>query len=124
MTWFKAACILCISVVLLAAAFSGFVDDARISSTRLGSDFTDSRFHQFDDLSVGRAEQRTRREEIGLETVSAIALLIAGWILFLPKRTGNPSIRRTMASAIPPLSQNVPTPERRRPDSKSLLKGS
>jgi hypothetical protein len=73
-------------MLLLGAGLSGFVSDAEVSATRLGSDFEDARYQQFNEFSVERAQQRSRRQQIGMEAVAGAGLMVLGMVFFTPKR--------------------------------------
>ncbi len=76
----------CAGMLLLGAGVSGFMSDAEVSSARLGSDFNDARYHRFDDYSIERVQQQSRREQIGMEAVAGAGLMILGMVFFTPKR--------------------------------------
>jgi len=103
----EAALVSALGVLLLLASFSGFMSDAEISSQRLGSDFSDSSYHRFSELSSDRAEQRTRRQQVGMEAVGGLGLLVLSIVAYKPKRADKPT--RFEVSA-PPASARVSEP--------------
>ncbi len=97
-------------MLLLGAGVSGFVSDAEVSSTRLGSDFEDARYHQFNELSMERVQQRTRRQQIGMEVVAGAGLMVVGMVFFTPKR--KPFVKKVEVAEAPTVvrRQEAPLP--------------
>ena len=97
----EAALVSVFGVLLLVAAFSGFMSDAELSSQRLGSDFTDSSYHR-SDFSSERAQQLTRRQQVGMEAVGGLGLLVLSIVLYKPERAEKPV--RSERPALGPVS--------------------
>jgi hypothetical protein len=92
-------------MLLLGAGVSGFISDAEASSARLGSDFEDARYQRFDELSIERAQQRSRRQEIGMEVVAGAGLMVVGMV-FAPVKRGKVR-KQVMEQSVAPAISTV-----------------